>query len=246
MDKAARELDLRWLFTTRLTTDSSQQAAASDLSPHTLTATPYAHLVATLLLAGPSKAVRLLAGTLLKSLWLLESVKALTSKSPASAQHAQQAQRVMLALLLHWAPSLAAYPDSVQPYYQLLTWIVHVTPTLPEHLKTEAGSAKKKAGGAGGKPSAKGSAALDKAKSSSSSSSSNGNSTAGSSSLRKQSQVEGVFQDVVTASAVTKIFAAVKRYNAVLANHIHGGLYQSLQVSHTPTRSLRLLHQSNS
>ena len=220
MDKAARELDLKWLFTNR-TADSSQQAPILDLSPATLTATPYAHLVSSLLLAGPSKAVRNLACTLLKSLWLLESVKALSPR-PAASAPAQHAQHVMLGLLLHWAPSLAAYPESAQPYFQLLTWIFNTTPTLPEHLKSEANSAKKKAGSIGGKPSAKGGVVQDKSSGSKSSSSSSSGSV---------TKVEGMFQNVVTASAVSEIFAAVKQYNAVLANHIHGVLYQSLQVS---------------
>ena len=218
MDKAARELDLKWLFTT----DSSPQASGSHPSPQALTTAPYAHLVSSLLLAGPSKAVRTLSCTVLKSLWLLESVKALSPK-PAASAPAQRAQHVMLGLLLHWAPGLAAYPESAQPYFQLLTWIFNTTLTLPQQLNLEAGSAKKKAGGAGGKPSAKGSAIQDKAKGSSSSSGS----------LRMQDKLEGMLQTVVTASAVSEIFAAIKRYNAVLANHIHGVLYQSLQVSKT-------------
>ena len=218
-DKTARELDLQWLFTS----DSSPQPPSSDLSPQALTTTPYAHLVSSLLLAGPSKAVRTLSGTLLKSLWLLESIKALNSK-PAASASAQRAQHVMLGLLLHWAPGLAAYPESAQPYFQLLTWIFNTTPTLPEHLKLEAGSAKKKAGG---KPSAKGGTVQDKPKGSSSSSSS----SSSNSGLTMRDKAEGVFQTVVTASAVLDIFAAIKRYNAVLANHIHGVVYQSLQVS---------------
>lgn len=218
MDKAVRELDLKWLFTT----DSSPQAPGSRLSPQAVTTTPYAHLVSTLLLAGHSKAVRTLTCTLLKSLWLLESVKALSPK-PAASAPGQHAQHVMLGLLLHWAPSLAAYPESAQPYFQLLTWIFATTPALPEHLKMEAGSAKKKALGAAGKPNAKGSVVQDKSQGGSSSSSS--------SSLILREKVEGMLQTVVTASAVSDIFAAVKQYNAVLANHIHGVVYQSLQVS---------------
>ena len=221
MDRAARELDVRWLFTT----NSSPQVPDSHLSPQALTTTPYAHLVSSLLLAGPSKAVRTLSCTLLKSLWLLESVKALSPK-PAASAPAQRAQHVMLGLLLHWAPGLAAYPESAQPYFQLLTWIFNTTPSLPEHLKFEAGSAKKKVGGAGGKPSAKGGTVQDKPKGGSSS----GSSSSNSSSLMMRDKAEGMFLSVVTASAVAEIFAAVKRYNAVLANHMHGVLYQSLQV----------------
>lgn len=225
MDKPVRELDLKLLFTT----DPSPQAPGSRLSPQAVTTTPYAHLVSTLLLAGQSKAVRTLTCTLLKSLWLLESVKALSSR-PAASAPAQHAQHVMLSLLLHWAPSLAAYPESAQPYFQLLTWIFVTTPTLPEHLKMEAGSAKKKALGTGGKPSAKGSAVQDKPQGSSSSSKTLSSSSS-SSSLILREKVEGMLQTVVTASAVSDIFAAVKQYNAVLANHIHGVVYQSLQVS---------------
>lgn len=222
MDRAVRELDLTWLF-------SSPQAAGSHLSPQALTTTPYAHLVSSLLLAGPCKAVRTLSCTLLKSFWLLESVKALSPKPSASAP-AQRAQHVMLGLLLHWAPGLAAYPESAQIYFQLLTWIFDTTPTLPQHLKFEPGSGKKKVGGAGGKPNAKGGLAQDKPKSSSGGSNS-GSSSSSSSSLTVRDKAEGMFQRVVTASAVAEIFAAVQQYNAVLANHIHGVLYQSLQVS---------------
>ena len=226
MDKAVRELDLKLLFTA----DSSPQAPGSRLSPQAVTTTPYAHLVSTLLLAGQSKAVRTLTCTLLKSLWLLESVKALSPK-PAASAPAQHAQHAMLGLLLHWAPSLAAYPESPQPYFQLLTWIFATTPTLPEHLKMEAGSAKKKALGAAGKPNAKGSAVQDKSQGGSSSSSNSLSSSSSTSSLILREKVEGMLQTVVTASAVSDIFAAVKQYNAVLANHIHGVVYQSLQVS---------------
>ena len=235
MDKAARQLDLKWLFTT----DSSPQAPGPPLSPQTLTTTPYAHLVSSLLLAGPSKAVRTLSCTLLKSLWLLESIKALSPK-PAASAPAQQAQHVMLGLLLHWAPGLAAYPESAQLYFQLLTWIFNTTPTLPHHLNLEAGTAKKKAGAAGGKPSAKGGAVQDKSKGSSSSSSS----SSSSGSLRMRDKVEGMLQGVVTASAVLEIFAAIKQYNAVLANHIHGVLYQSLQVSKLSVWYIKLFLQT--
>ena len=233
MDKTARELDLKWLFTT----DSSPQEPGSHLSPQALTTTPYAHLVASLLLAGPSKAVRTLCGALLKSIWLSESVKALSLK-PAASAAAQRTQHVMLGLLLHWAPALAAYPESAQSYFRLLTWIFNTTPTLPEHLKLEGASAKKKAGGAGGKPSAKGGTTQDKPKGSSNSSSSSSSSSR--SNLTLRDKAEGVFRNVVTASAVLGIFAAVKQYNAVLANHIHGGLYQSLQVSEPSGQDIKL------
>ena len=217
LDRALRELDLKWLFTLP-TSEADQSAASSDLSPETLVATPYAHLVSALLLLGPSKAVRHLASSLLKSLWLLESVKALSSKSAAAAP-AQHAQRAMLSLLLHWAPNMAGYPESVQPYFQLLTWIFNTTPNLPEHLKTEASSAKKKTGG---KPSARSSAGQLKPRASSSGS------------FSTWDKAEGLFQDVLTPAVVTQIMDAVKLYNAVLANHMCGVTYQALQVTLDP------------
>lgn len=193
------------------------------MSPQQLTATPYAHLVATLLLAGPSKAVRNLSCSLLKSLWLLESVKALNSK-PATSAPAQHAQRAMLMLLLHWIPSLSAYPVSVTPYFQLLTWILKTTPTLPEQLKIEPGSFKKKSGGSASKAPPKGSAPQgDNPKSSSNSGSSSSAFTTG-------DKADALIQDVVTATLVDEMFGAVKLHNAVLADHLQGGIYQQLQV----------------
>jgi len=223
VEKAARDLNLKWLFSDQMTSSGSPQEVAAPipvLSPQRLTSIPYAHLAATLLLAGPSKAVRTLACSLLKSLWLLESVKALNSK-PATSAPAQHAQRAMLTLLFHWVPSLSAYPESVTPYFQLLTWILNMTPSLPEHLKTEAGSSKRKTGGPSKMP-PKGSTSLDRPKSSSSSSSS----------FSMWDKAEALMQDVVTASVVEEMFAAVKLHNAVLADHLQGGAYQQLQVLH--------------
>ena len=216
MDKAARELDLRWLFRTP-STAPIHQAPVWDLSPQKLATTPYAHLVLSLLLCGPSKAVRTLALSLLKSLWLLESVKALHAK-PAASAPAQHPQRAMLTLLLQWVPSLAAYPESVQPYFQLLTWILTTTPTLPEHLRIDPGSLKKKMGG---KPSAKGNTAQLKPRASGGSSGS----------LAIWHRAEGLFQDVLTASVVSQTLGALQQFNGVLANHMHGATFQSLQVS---------------
>ena len=225
MEKATRDLDLKWLFVSQ-TTSAAPPYSSSVLSPQQLTATPYAHLVATLLLAGPSKTMRNLACSLFKSLWLLESVKALNSK-PATSAPAQHAQRAMLTLLLHWIPSLSAYPVSVMPYFQLLTWILKTTPTLPEQLKNEPGSSKKKAGGSVSKAPPKGSAPQgDKPKSSSSSSSNSSSSSA----FATGEKADALIQDVVTATLVDEMFDAVKLHNAVLADHLQGGLYQQLQV----------------
>ena len=218
MEKATRDLDLKWLFVSQ-TTSTAPAYSSSALLSQQLTATPYAHLVATLLLAGPSKAVRNLACSLLKSLWLLESVKASNSK-PATSAPAQHAQRAMLTLLLHWIPSLSAYPVSVTPYFQLLTWMLKTTPTLPEQLKNEPGSSKKKAGGGASKAPPKGGPPQgDKPKSSSSSSA-----------LTTWDKADALIQDVVTGTLVEEMFGAVKLHNAVLADHSQGGIYQQLQV----------------
>ena len=222
VEKATRDLDLKWLFVSQ-TTSTAPAYTSSELLPQQLTATPYAHLVATLLLAGPSKAVRNLACSLLKSLWLLESVKALNSK-PATSAPAQHAQRAMLTLLLHWIPSLSAYPVSVTPYFQLLTWMLKTTPTLPEQLKNEPGSSKKKAAGSASKAPPKGNAPQgDKPKSNSSSSSRSAFTTG--------EKPDALIQDVVTATLVEEVFDAVKLHNAVLADHLQGGIYQQLQVA---------------
>ena len=222
VEKATRDLDLKWLFVSQ-SSSTTPAYSLSALSSQQLTATPYAHLVATLLLAGPSKAVRSLACSLLKSLWLLESVKALDSK-PATSAPAQHAQRAMLMLLLHWTPSLSAYPVSVTPYFQLLTWMLKTTPTLPEQLKTEPGSSKKKAGGSASKAPPKGGTPQgDKPKNSSSSSSS-------SSAFTMWDKADALIQDVVTATLVEEVFSAVKLHNAVLADHLQAGIYQQLQV----------------
>lgn len=79
---------------------------------------------------------------------------------------------------------------------------------------------KKKAGSSSSKPSAKGVAALQKTKS--------GGSSSGS--FTMWDRAEGLFQEVLAPSVVADIFGAVKRYNAVLANHVRGVTYQSLQV----------------
>ena len=227
MEKATRDLDLKWLFVSKSTSTVSPYSSSA-LSPQQLTATPYAHLVATLLLTGPSKAVRNLACSLLKSLWLLESVKAVNSK-PATSAPAQHAQRAMLTLLLHWIPSLSAYPVSVMPYFQLLTWILKTTPTLPEQLKSEPGSSKKKAGGSTSKALPKGSTPQgDKPKSSSSSNSTSSSSS--NSAFTIGNKTDALIQDVVTATLVDEMFGAVKLHNAVLADHLQGGIYQQLQV----------------
>ncbi len=221
MEKATRDLDLKRLFVSQ-STSTVPPASPSALSLKQLTATPYAHLVATLLLAGPSKAVRNLACSLLKSLWLLESVKALNSK-PATSAPAQHAQRAMLTLLLHWIPSLSAYPVSVTPYFQLLTWMLKATPTLPEQLKNEPGSSKKKSGGSASKAPPKGGTPQgDKPKSS--------NSGSSSSAFTTGEKADALIQDVVTATLVDEMFGAVKLHNAVLADHLQGGIYQQLQV----------------
>ncbi|KAL0024070.1 hypothetical protein WJX79_002966 [Trebouxia sp. C0005] len=55
VEKATRDLDLKWLYVSQ-STSTAPQHSPSTLSSQQLTATPYAHLVATLLLAGPSKA----------------------------------------------------------------------------------------------------------------------------------------------------------------------------------------------
>ena len=228
MEKATRDLDLKWLFVSKSTSTVSPYSSA--LLPQQLTATPYAHLVATLLLTGPSKAVRNLACSLLKSLWLLESVKALNSK-PATSAPAQHAQRAMLTLLLHWIPSLSAYPVTVMPYFQLLTWILKTTPTLPEQLKSEPGSSKKKAGGSTSKALPKGSTPQgDKPKSSSSSNSNSSSSSSSNSAFTTGNKTDALIQDVVTATLVDEMFGAVKLHNAVLADHLQGGIYQQLQV----------------
>lgn len=73
----------------------------------------------------------------------------------------------------------------------------------------------------GGKPSAKGNSGQLKPRAS-------GNSSG---SLTIWHRAEGLFQDVLTASVVSQILGAVKRYNAVLANHMHGATFQSLQAS---------------
>ena len=208
MEKAARDLPLEWLFT-------GKQADSF------YTATPYAHLVATLLLAGPSKAVRNLACSLLKSLWLVESVKALSSKSVASAQHAQYA---MLTLLLHWIPHLSAYPESGTTYFQLLIWILRTTPTLAEQLKTEAGTAKKKTGGSASKALSKSVTPQDRSSPSSSSSG-----------VTSWGKAEALIRYVVTVPVVGEIFGAVKQHNAVLADHLQAGTYQQLQVCSAQT-----------
>ena len=223
MEKAARDLKLKWLFTDQPGA-APPQGAQLALPAERLTSTPYAHLVATLLLAGPSKAVRTLSCSLLKSLWLLESVKALVAKPGASAP-AQHAQQAMLTLLLHWVPNLSAYPESVQLYFQLLTWIIHTTPSLRDHVKNEPGSAKKKTGDSASKvPPKGGSASQDRPKPPSQSSSS-------SSSVSVSDRAEGLFHDVVTAAVVREMFAAVKLHNGVLADHLQAGTYQQLQVT---------------
>ena len=178
------------------------------------------------LLAGRSKAVRNQACEFLKRLWLLESARALSSKVATSAP-AQHAQRAMLSLLLHWVPSLSGYPESVTLYFQLLTWVIRVTPTLPEQLKGEAGGAKKKAGSSGNpkippKAPQQGAASGSKPKPGSSSSDGSG--------LSMTAKAEAMMQETVSTAAVQQMFGAVKRHNAVLADHLHGSTYQSLQV----------------
>ena len=132
----------------------------------------------------------------------------------------------MLTRLLQWVPSLSAYPDSVALYFQLLMWVITATPSLPEQLKGEAASAKKKTGSSSNpkippRAPQQGVPQLDRPRSSS------GSSVSGSSMAEK---VEVLMQEVVAASAVQQMFDAVKWHNAVLADHTYGSTYQALQV----------------
>ena len=127
----------------------------------------------------------------------------------------------MLTLLIHWVPNLSAYPESLTAYFQLLTWMLHVTATVPEQLKNELGSTKKKASGGGSKLPPRGSMPQDDRLRASS----------GGSSSPAVDRADTLLQDVVAATAVGEMFDAVKMHNAVLADHLQGGNYQQLQVA---------------
>ena len=207
LDKAHYSLDLSWLL----------QLDATPLGTPTqdgLTSTAYAHLTATALLTSPTKGIRTQACSVLKSLWLLESIRALHS-NPATARPAQHAQHAMLTLLMHWVPALSAYPEAAPAHLQLLTWTQHTTPGLAGQLETASsgsGSAKKKKTSSHKTPPVKASRPE----------------AAGS-----QAALVGTSefsQGAVITSELLGVVAALRTQSGVLADHLQGSAYRSLQV----------------
>ena len=219
LDKAYNNLGLEWLFQIEAAPTTSQTATKPP--QEALTSMPLAHLVASALLSGPTKAIRSQACSVLKSLWLLESVKALNS-NPATAGPAQRAQHAMLKLLLPWVPALSAYPEAASLYLQLLTWILHATPGLANQLESASSSAKKK------KPSSKQKTPPAKASSHEAVSSSSSNA------LSTLTEHTGFSQSAVVLSQLPGIVAALKLQSSVLADHSEGTAYRALQVLNSP------------
>lgn len=196
----------------------TKATSTTKVSSDALTSTPYAHLIASALLSGLTKTIRTQACAVLKGLWLLESAKALHSNL-SIARPAQHAQHAMLTLLLHWVPALPAYPEAAPLYLQLLTSILHITPSLGTQLETAStGSAKKKQSSSNQKtPPAK------ESKLKAADSSVSGSPVA-------SSRDEVFSQKHVIQDQLPAIFAAVKMQSGVLADHIHSTAYRLLQV----------------
>lgn len=220
LDKAYNNLGFEWLLQIEAAPTTSQTATKPP--KRALTSMPLAHLIALALLSGPTKAIRSQVCSVLKSLWLLESVKALNANL-ATAGPAQHAQHAMLKLLLHWVPALSAYPEAASLYLQLLTWILHMTPGLANQLESASSSAKKK------KPSSKQKTPPAKA-SSPEASSPEAVSSSSSNALSTLTEHTGFSQTAVVLSELPGIVAALKLQSSVLADHSEGTAYRALQV----------------
>lgn len=206
LEKLHYSLDLSCLLQLDITSSPSDKLSSEDLN-----STPYAHLIASALLTGPTKKGRTQARSFLKSLWLLESVRSLSSNSTIS-RPAQHAQRAMLTLLLRWVPALPGYPEATPLYLQLLSWVLHTTPALASQVESaSSGSAKKKKTSTSQKtPPTK-----------------EGKPTASDDSLRRGG---GFSQSDIILAELSGMFAALQAQNSVLADHSHRSTYHLLQV----------------
>ena len=215
VDKACYSLDLR--FMTPLDATPAPPESASGPPAAALTSSPFAHIVTSALLRGPTKAVRTHACAFLKSLWLLESVKAVKPNS-VTCLSAQRAQHAMLTLLLHWVPTLPAYPEACQLYIQMLTWIMQSTPALASNLESGSKSTKQKSVSSSSNSSLKLLTA-------------GGNRSGGSGAPAvAKGQAFDQLSSSVMLAAIPSIFAAVKRQSRLLADHPQSTVYHALQV----------------
>ena len=128
----------------------------------------------------------------------------------------------MLTLLMHWVPALSAYPEAVPAYLQLMAWIQRTTPGLAGQLESSStssgsGSAKKKKTSSSQKtPPAK--ASKPEAV---------GSTSGSQAALAGTSEFS---QGAVIVSELPGVFAALRRQSGVLADHLQGNAYRSLQV----------------
>ena len=128
----------------------------------------------------------------------------------------------MLTLLMHWVPALSAYPEAAPAYLQLLAWIHCTTPGLAGQLESSStssgsGSAKKK------KTSSSQKTPPVKASRPEAAGSTSGSQAA----LVGTSEFS---QGAVIVSELLGVVAALRTQSGVLADHLQGSAYRSLQV----------------